>query len=1421
MITEILQGFLPYLPYFVFIALALGVLLVIFLVFLAQRTVSKALKQKTKTRAPQPLQSKEASFLERFLTLKSTFKNKLSNLSWGRLPKDEMSNSFRQTEEIIKTYLGSREPQYELPWYLLIGAEGSGKTTLLKNLNLELPIGKPAFEIPEEHAKLIWRFYDGAVVLEPNGPFILRENSLSSDNQDWEYLLQLLNRFRPKRPLDGIILTLPCDELVSSTRLSHNEIYERAKVIYTKLWELQSILGIKIPIYVVLTKSDIMSGFQSFVEALPIANSQEILGWSCPYSVDANYLTSWVDEAFRYIHRTLDRLRASIFTARKTQSHLIDGVFTLPLEFIQLKENLQIYLDQIFKGSAYHESFFLRGIYLTGRTFIDSIVAPSLLPKLNTDFNLNNEKEFQNPLSERIYFITDLFEKKIFSESTLAQPIMRILVSTNRILNYAKATAAAIGIVWFMGLIFAHDNLKTGLNTTMPALIQIDKSIQGVSLKGGVSDDPRFLAYLNQQVDIILEKFTAIDTVNVGSIFIPASWFSPLNDNIRLAFSAAYDRIILPSLYSAIIKKAEDIVSLKKLEYPSSGYKQSATNILLSQPFLAIKNYVQQIQQLEQQVHNFNNLEHSRNIQDLATLIKYLFNKDLPSQFYTSADYYSSALSMSLERPIDLSPFKVGAGQKLGIIYKNFIEHAFNLDESFPIFASISRKLIHLSDSAKTRTYKSEDLRKIVEETITAADIISSGSLNWADKDVFDPGPGYSSLINQITTSTLLGKDIASELNKISEREFIKFKLALASFTTPLTGPLFSLRNGQLISDPSPGLIHFIDYMSMFLDEPFMMKSVDQQMITKVPAGKLLFWDDLTLQKAGKIIENFDDFMAQRLNNMPPALQNIMKLIGRNSMRQCILNYVAQSQVLSDGSTNNAGLGARELLQAQVLNITKVVPIFARIFSVFDEGGLVTQNTKLRQLLVNESQHILQKIEKMLESDDLYAACEDMFVWWDGSSMVGLKAFGVRDLNDMKTFLKAQRVRISFLAKELAEPILSLLSIGYLEDIPFDIPLVDWWTRIIKAIDDYEKKTPGSSLVALEHFLTYDINEITLENCASLDLQEDFIGLDDYFVDIRNTITQQLKKRCKNVTIRRAFEHYNKAATFFNTNLAGRFPFSRKLENAESFEADQNDVATFFELFDTLDLQEISSLEKYLKTTGSTESEAIRFIKDIQSIRTLMLAAIDQGLEQAPSKVDFDVSFRTDRKREAGGDKIIDWSMQVGAQILDFRQKNLSASWSMGMPIIVDLRWAMDGDLSPLSDPRRPSLTVIGPKASFAYTGRWSLIKLIKEHVSYESEPSSAKTSPSSLLEFVIPTTCRLGCSQEDNPLAMERKTTDSRVYLRIALHDTDKPKKGEKNTSHEKVPQKLKCIALPRFPVQAPLLDSFVLREQSLKRVS
>ena len=66
--------------------------------------------------------------------------------------------------------------------------------------------------------------------------------------------------------------------------------------------------------------------------------------------------------------------------------------------------------------------------------------------------------------------------------------------------------------------------------------------------------------------------------------------------------------------------------------------------------------------------------------------------------------------------------------------------------------------------------------------------------------------------------------------------------------------------------------------------------------------------------------------------------------------------------------------------------------------------------------------------------------------------------FGVYDEDGMKAYLAAQRERVQFLAKEMAEPIIAFLNLGYLERTPNDLPLVLMWNRIVREMDAYDKK---------------------------------------------------------------------------------------------------------------------------------------------------------------------------------------------------------------------------------------------------------------------------------------------------------------------------------------------------------------------------
>jgi type VI secretion system protein ImpL len=116
-----------------------------------------------------------------------------------------------------------------------------------------------------------------------------------------------------------------------------------------------------------------------------------------------------------------------------------DNLFLLPPAIQSMREALRVYLDCLFKQSAYHESYIFRGVYFCGEA------------GLQTDdlFQLDSNNEVPVPLEtvpavttaaiqRKPVFLADLFKEKIFSESSLAEPIRRIALSRNRTVLVAQ-----------------------------------------------------------------------------------------------------------------------------------------------------------------------------------------------------------------------------------------------------------------------------------------------------------------------------------------------------------------------------------------------------------------------------------------------------------------------------------------------------------------------------------------------------------------------------------------------------------------------------------------------------------------------------------------------------------------------------------------------------------------------------------------------------------------------------------------------------------------------------------------------------------------------------------------------------------------------------------------------------------------------
>ena len=128
----------------------------------------------------------------------------------------------------------------DVPLFLLVGEMGSRDADLLANTGLDLPWGAPS----EAGTALgegqgFWLF-DRGVVLDVAGSLSIGDGK---DQSGWEAILAQLQRLRPKRPIDGVVITLPYAELLNAVAsdVKRSELSARGGRIYRRLWEAEAV----------------------------------------------------------------------------------------------------------------------------------------------------------------------------------------------------------------------------------------------------------------------------------------------------------------------------------------------------------------------------------------------------------------------------------------------------------------------------------------------------------------------------------------------------------------------------------------------------------------------------------------------------------------------------------------------------------------------------------------------------------------------------------------------------------------------------------------------------------------------------------------------------------------------------------------------------------------------------------------------------------------------------------------------------------------------------------------------------------------------------------------------------------------------------------------------------------------------------
>jgi hypothetical protein len=360
---------------------------------------------------------------------------------------DDLRKSF---ESGIAKFRDSGKNIYSLPWYVLVGEPGSGKTEAIRHCNVGFPPGlQDQLQGAGGTLNMNWWFTNHAIILDTAGRLMFEEVA-PGETSEWREFLKLLTRVRPNCPINGMLLVIPVDSLIRDTA---DAIERKANKIAQQLDNIQRTLGVRFPVFVVVTKCDLINGFREFFDNLTDPQLQhQILGWTNPAPLDQPFSPDHVENHLRQVAAALSRRRQGLLldpvhtedpNGRRLDQ--VDALYAFPESLLKIAPRLRRYLEMIFVAGEWSpKPLFLRGIYFTSSMREGSALDAELAEALKVPIESLPEGRVWE--RDRAYFLRDLFLHKVFRERGLVTRAS----NTQKLQRRRRITvmsAAAAGIV--------------------------------------------------------------------------------------------------------------------------------------------------------------------------------------------------------------------------------------------------------------------------------------------------------------------------------------------------------------------------------------------------------------------------------------------------------------------------------------------------------------------------------------------------------------------------------------------------------------------------------------------------------------------------------------------------------------------------------------------------------------------------------------------------------------------------------------------------------------------------------------------------------------------------------------------------------------------------------------------------------------
>ncbi|ANY19388.1 Intracellular multiplication and human macrophage-killing [Tsuneonella dongtanensis] len=347
-----------------------------------------------------------------------------------------VESRMREAIEKLRSASGKkRNYLYSRPWYVIIGPPGAGKTTALINSGLRFPFSDQTLGGSGGTRNLDFLFADEAVLVDTAGRYTTQDSDSEVDRSGWTSLLRLLRRHRPFEPINGVFVAMPIDELQKG---DVRAIDRHAAIVRHRLHEIRQELQTELPVYLVLTKSDLLAGFTDYFGDLDVDGRRAVFGHTFDWKAERLSSTD-VTSAFDHmvndvqsrhpkrLHEEQDIRRRGLILGFPSQLHAVRAPLHRFIEGAFLNED--------------RPSGRLRGFYLTSG-MQDGGAIDRILEGVSQSFG--GQAGPANSQEGRAFFLNRLLQDVAFAEAGL--PVADAAAVRKRKSQMTMALAGIAGV---------------------------------------------------------------------------------------------------------------------------------------------------------------------------------------------------------------------------------------------------------------------------------------------------------------------------------------------------------------------------------------------------------------------------------------------------------------------------------------------------------------------------------------------------------------------------------------------------------------------------------------------------------------------------------------------------------------------------------------------------------------------------------------------------------------------------------------------------------------------------------------------------------------------------------------------------------------------------------------------------------------